>query len=120
MRCPPRALHTPLSQAQPRHACSLTSSDAVRPLGCDWQIEQNLWKTKKLISPDSPRKARWDNWILLLVAYSAISLPMMWAFRITPSVPHLVREAAWLSHSWPLASVQQAAASGSRVSHTGV
>jgi len=53
------------------------------------EIEQNLWKTKKLISPDSPRKARWDNWILLLVAYSAISLPMMWAFRITPSVPHL-------------------------------
>ena len=60
------------------------------------EIAHNMLKMW-LIPPDWRGKKRWDLLLFILSAYSAISLPLLWAFDVAPTVEQLVSEQPPLS-----------------------
>ena len=57
----------------------------------DADIIRNMWTQKKIIAPQSPNKESWDNFLKYVAAYLSISLPIYFAFKLTPPDGHLVR-----------------------------
>lgn len=66
-----------------------------RPVGADdffdaeAEIKQSMWRVG-LIPPDSKGKKKWELFLLILVAYTALELPLLWAFDVTPEVGMLI------------------------------
>ena len=66
-----------------------------RPVGADdffdaeAEIKQSMWRVG-LIPPDSKGKKEWELFLLILVAYTALELPLLWAFDVTPEVGMLI------------------------------
>ena len=63
------------------------------------QIQTMMWRNQKLIAPDARPKKRWDKLLLLFTMYSALEMPLLWAFSVVPHAAHLVRSAAARAHT---------------------
>jgi len=64
---------------------------AKKPIGAadpsgdaEMEIRHNVWSRQRLFLPDSANKIRWERLLLFLATYSALELPMLFAFSVKP------------------------------------
>jgi len=43
----------------------------------DEEVKRNLWKQRKLLPPDTPRRNAWDALLMLFVFYNLLTIPLM-------------------------------------------
>ena len=77
MRWNPFSAKKPIGAADP-------SGDA------ELEIRNNVWARQRLFLPDNTNKLRWERLLLLLSTYSAMELPMLFAFSVKPHAALLV------------------------------